>query len=113
MVPGGRRRRVRIERNYMDRISPVDWQLLCVAPNTMEATFIQGRLQSADIPVRVAGESMAELYGLTFGDLAQVKVYVPAQRWAEAQQLLQAEMDADDVADGSANDATDPEPNPR
>ncbi len=60
----------------------------------MEATFIRGRLESAGIPVQASGESLAGLYGLTLGDLARVKLFVPEQRLTEARRLL-AEAGAD------------------
>lgn len=74
----------------------MNWQLLRIAPNPMEAAFIQGRLESAGIPVQLSGESLAELYGLTFGDLAKVKIYVPEERLTEAEQLLAVEASAPD-----------------
>lgn len=74
----------------------MNWRLLCIAPNPMEAAMIQGRLESAGIPVLLSGESMAELYGLTFGDLAKVKVFVPEPHVTEAEELLNVEASAAD-----------------
>lgn len=70
--------------------TPTRWRLLCTASNSIEAALVQGRLESAGIPVQRSGEAVAEVYGLTFGDLARVRIFVPEPWLAEARRLLEA-----------------------
>lgn len=72
------------------------WELLVVAPNSVEATLIKGMLESAGIPAQLQGEAIAELYGLTVGRLARVQVHVPAERLEEARRLLKARPEKPD-----------------
>lgn len=66
----------------------VDWALLCTAPNQIEAHFIRGILESAGIPVRLAGEAIAHIYGVTTGHLAQTRLFVPVRLLQEARHVL-------------------------
>src|SRR5690606_16600176 len=74
------------------------WRLLCTASNSIEAALVQGRLESAGIPVQRSGEAVAEVYGLTFGDLARVRIFVPERWLAEARRRREAPA-GDDGAD--------------
>lgn len=66
----------------------VRWQLLCKAPNKLEALFIQGRLQAEGIPVHIVAEPAAELYGVTHGTLALARLYVPENALEVARSIL-------------------------
>lgn len=72
-----------------------NWELLGIAANELEANLIKGRLESAGIAVRVSLESVATLYGLTQGDLARARIFVPAEQLAEAREIVNAEIPPD------------------
>lgn len=72
----------------METTKSTNWKLLCEAPNKLEAVFIQGRLQAEGISVHIVSEAVAELYGITHGALAAVKIYVPQQQLEAARAVL-------------------------
>lgn len=77
----------------------------------MEALFIQGRLQSEGIPVHIVSEAAAELYGITQGDLAAARLFVPSQHWEAARQLLEEDPpDPPDPSDPPDGDGTPNDP---
>ncbi len=91
------------------------WELLDTAPNSMEAALIKGLLESVGIPVRLEGESLATLYGLTVGHLARVKIFVPSDQLSAARGLLETQLtapmaEADDSADPSNDLSADDDP---
>lgn len=61
--------------------------------NQDEAQLISGLLLMAEIPVRMDHEAAAELYGLTVGPLAKIKITVPAERALDAQKVLAGEIE--------------------
>lgn len=65
-----------------------DWELLCRTANRMEAELIKSLLESAGIPFIDRGESLGSIYGLSFGKLAEVSLYVPREVLEDAQKLL-------------------------
>lgn len=84
-----------------------DWKLLCEAPNELDAVFIKGRLESAGVPVYVASESVAQLYGITQGRLARAKIFVPASKLEEARRILSDDVALDETMIPAAEDETD------
>lgn len=80
----------------MNTLNRPKWALLCEAPDKWEAHFIRGRLEAAGIPVHIIQEAVAELYGITHGSLAAVKILVPKNDLETARALLAAPPEPDD-----------------
>lgn len=59
-----------------------------VASSYMEAQIAKAQLESAGVPVFLAGHSIGSIYGLTVGPMAEVTVFVPQSRAQEAVQIL-------------------------
>lgn len=59
------------------------------AANELEAHVVKGLLESNDIPVMLAGESLGTRLGVTVGRLAEVRVMVPALLAPRALELLE------------------------
>lgn len=70
----------------------IEWALLTEASWDLDAGMIQGLLESAGIPVRLASETAERVYGITSGALGGVKIYVPRERLHDALALLEAEI---------------------
>lgn len=70
---------------------------VCIAEvdGIIRAQLVRSYLEDAGIPVHLAGEAVAGVYGLLQGPLSIVRVYVPAAVADEARALL-AELDLDD-----------------
>jgi hypothetical protein len=66
----------------------VQWKSVATAPGVTAASIIAGRLQAADIPVRVWQEAVGQVYGLVVGALGTAHVVVPAEYVEAARQLL-------------------------
>lgn len=60
------------------------------ATSPLEAPFVKDLLESAGIPVRLRGEAIGRLYGLTLGPLGQVEVLVPEGKIEYAREILDA-----------------------
>lgn len=75
-----------------DGVGPV-----CIAEvdGIIRAQLVRSYLEDAGIPVHLAGEAIAGVYGLLQGPLSIVQVYVPAAVAEEARALL-AELDLGD-----------------
>ena len=75
-----------------DGVGPV-----CIAEveGLIRAQIIRSYLEDAGIPVHLAGEAVADVYGLIQGPLSMVKVYIPAALATDARELL-ADLDFDD-----------------
>ena len=58
-------------------------------PGDLQAEILKGLLEAQGIPVYLAQEGAARAIGLTAGPLAAVEVMVPADRAAEALQILE------------------------
>jgi hypothetical protein len=75
-----------------------EWQVAKVVESTEEATFVAGFLQSSGIPAEVESLHVEEL-PVNLGGLGEVRVRVPAERLAEAQEAL-AGVDAEALPSG-------------
>lgn len=64
------------------------WTKLVTLPNMMEAEILRGYLESSSIEVLVKGEAIGRIHGLTAGPLAEVELWVPAEKFKEAEKLL-------------------------
>lgn len=60
--------------------------------NLDEAQLISGLLIMAGIPVKLGHETAGELFGLSVGPLAMIKIIVPAAQLADAQKILAGEI---------------------
>lgn len=72
------------------------WQLLRTAANDIEANIIRGILETAGIPSRLEAETATRLYGITSGALGGIRIYVPADAWKSAQDILDADIVPED-----------------
>ena len=77
------------------------------AANLMEAHVVKGRLESEGIPTLIRGEALATIYGLTAGNLAAVKVLVPAPLADKAITILFAEEVEEESIDEASADQED------
>ncbi len=76
----------------MDAVQQPEWAVLEEVYNHDEAQLICGLLSMARIPVKVDRDSASELYGLTIGPLAKIKIMVPGDLLMEAQKVLSGEV---------------------
>lgn len=77
------------------------------AANSMEAHVVKGRLESEGIPTLIRGEALATIYGLTAGNLAAVKVLVPAPLADKAITILFGEEVEEESIDEASADQED------
>jgi hypothetical protein len=63
--------------------------LVMVAPDEMEAKVAKGLLESAGIPCWLSSDVPPSVYPMTVDGLAETRLFVPEDRAAEAQALLQ------------------------
>lgn len=67
-----------------------DWKIISKLTDPIIASLVEGRLKAEGIPVILrTKEAAGSIYGLTTGPLAEIKILVPADRTAEALELLQ------------------------
>jgi len=67
-----------------------DWKIISKSTDPIIASLLEGRLKSEGIPVILQSkEAAGSIYGLTTGPLAEIKILVPADRTAEALELLE------------------------
>lgn len=67
-----------------------DWKIISKSTDAIVAALLEGRLKSEGIPVVLkTKEAAGSLYGLTTGPLAEIIILVPADRAAEALELLE------------------------
>ena len=64
---------------------------LLVTDGLMEAEIIRAKLESFSIPCMLKFESMGRLMAISMDGLGKVRVMVPPDRLAEAQELMAAE----------------------
>jgi hypothetical protein len=76
----------------MDLNYEPEWVLLEEVYNPDEAQLITGLLNMANIPVKIERDAAGELYGLTIGPLAQIRIMVPGVQLLDARQILAGEI---------------------
>lgn len=66
-------------------------ELVCVlsCQGMLLAGIYKSKLEAADIPVLLQYDSAGLIYGITVDGLGQVRIMVPAEFAAEAEELLQ------------------------
>jgi hypothetical protein len=69
------------------------------AKGQLDAETVKIFLESEEIPVVLSGESVGQVYGLTFGSLGRVDVLVPADKVEQAQELI-SKMENGDLDTG-------------
>ena len=75
------------------------WTTLLETESPLEASVIQSKLESFDIPCTLKYESSSHLFGIMIDGLARVKVLVPQEYLELAQQALRpGEVDSPDDA---------------
>jgi hypothetical protein len=67
-----------------------------VSQGMLGAQVVQGRLESAGIPVLLKYEAIGQIMGLTVDSLGAVEVQVPADLAQEAEELLAEDAGAED-----------------
>lgn len=70
-----------------------NWVVVMEVYNQDEAQLINGLLLMAEIPVRMDHEAAGELFGLSVGPLAKIKIIVPEERLQDALRVLSGEID--------------------
>jgi len=75
--------------------------------NLDEAQLVSGLIMMAGIPVKLEHEAAGELFGLSVGPLARIKIIVPADKLEDAQAILAGQTpdfeDADETPSGEEN----------
>ena len=69
-----------------------DWAVALVVTSQLEAEMVKGLLENSGIPARLEGEAIGQIYGLTTGPLAQVKVLVPREALDLARKIGRAHV---------------------
>ena len=72
----------------------VEWQIIGEVYNQDEAQFIGGLLSTAGIPVKLDRETLGNIYGLTVGPLAAIRILVPSERAGDAEIILAGQNQA-------------------
>ena len=75
------------------------------AQGMLEAEAVKGRLETSGIPAAFDYESIGRTFGLTIDGLGEVRILVPADRAAEARELLLSSDDDQPVDADTSNDA--------
>lgn len=68
--------------------APIDFARVHTAAGMLQANLVKAMLEAAGLPVLVYGESAATVYGFTVGDMGRVELWVPADRLAEAEEIV-------------------------
>jgi hypothetical protein len=58
------------------------------AAGMVEANLVRSVLEAAGIPVAIFTESAGPVFGLTVGEMGRADVWVPADRQAEAEEII-------------------------
>lgn len=66
-----------------------DWTEI-LETDPMSAEVMRSVLEGSEIPVRISGEQIASLFGVSFGAVGTVKMFVPEGRRAEAEEVLRS-----------------------
>ncbi len=78
-------------RKSAERRSAEHWMIISRTMGLLPAQVIQGRLETAQIPVILDYDSTQSLLGIpVFGGTGEVRILVPSDRTAEARELLKA-----------------------
>ena len=99
----------------MEKRSYDDWKTVFKTGQDYEAGLVRDRLRNADIPAVILNKR-DHAYNLTLGDMAQIKVMVPAEREEEAKALLSqaplsdAELEAAALAASPFDEDDDDDP---
>lgn len=91
-------------RNQSDRAAettpggdePVKWVVIRANLSPGEAVVIRGRLESEGIPAVLQQEAVGAVLGLTVGPLGSARVFVPEDRFEEAEAILAVTFEVDE-----------------
>lgn len=75
------------------------WMVVYITYNVVEAHIVAGRLQHEGIPAWVHQEPAGNAFGITFGPLGEVRVFVNEEDYARALALLEGEPEPDALPD--------------
>ena len=75
------------------------WMVVYVSYNVVEAHIVAGRLQNEGIPAWVHQEPAGSAFGITFGPLGEVRVFVNYEDYERALVLLEGEPEPDALPD--------------
>ncbi len=71
-------------------MSEIQWKILTKVYDRIEAEMMKAALETLEIPVETAQESAGEsLYPVSFGNLAEIHVFVPTEKFDEAKDWLE------------------------
>ncbi len=68
----------------------VNSQLVWIAHGMLDAEMIRGLLESFNIQAHLFQESAGIVYGINFGPLGEVKIFVSKSQAVEAKEILDA-----------------------
>ncbi len=75
------------------------WQIVCRTMGLLPAEAVRGRLETGGIPAILDYDGTSTLLGIpAVGGTGEVRILVPADRIAEARELLGPEAESDDSA---------------
>jgi hypothetical protein len=70
-----------------------EWEIIAEVYNQDEAQIIAGLLRTAAIPVKIDRETLGNIYGLTVGPLAKIRILVPIGQVEDAEKVLAQQND--------------------
>jgi hypothetical protein len=71
-------------------MSEQKWVSAITVQGELQAEIFRGLLEAQGVPVRLSGEGVARVYGLTAGPLAEVDLLVPETKLPDAQEVMRA-----------------------
>ena len=79
------------------RSQATEWKIVCRTIGLLPAQAVQGRLEIAGIPAVLGYDGTKLMVGIpTFAGTGEVRILVPADRVAEARELLGADSEPDE-----------------
>ncbi len=67
-----------------------DWVSVLTTHNPAQADILRGLLEAQGVPARLLQEPAARVFGLHVGPLGEIQILVPAERQAEAEDVVSA-----------------------
>ncbi len=64
------------------------WRCLIIETDPIKASILEGRLKEEGIPVVLQSEAIGQIYSLTVGPLAEIKVLVPYSWLDKAKEIV-------------------------
>ena len=70
-------------------MNEMQWKILTKVYDRIEAEMMKAALEALDVPVELAQESVGGTIPVSFGEFAEVHVFVPQEKFDEAKAWLE------------------------